>query len=389
MITNPAYTFSTYDAFSRIRSGSPVPNFRYRISHLIDASGVYSVDATRTSYGYGEIYTEWTNVSCKTRNSDTATGLLDVVTFGGFADFTASISAARSTAEGGFWSSASALESQGLTFLGELHQTIRMLRNPFQGVRNLVDDYISSVRKNARSIRRMSPRQAARYLGSQYLELSFGINPLVQDCKSIIASAIRLQDEVQVVPLRSYGKREVSTVAAPVIVSLANYGRLVRYQTTKQKVSVTCRGAYKLSRYSDAPLEAIADNFGLFPSGFAPTIWELLPYSWLVDYFSNIGGILAAASVCRGNIAWSNTAQVVEEVHTCTYGPGVNTTLTGHPLRGFQTGTHSPSTKERYRFNRSVGVGVPDFQVSLPGLNQSLNIAALIAQWRSTSRLLT
>lgn len=50
-------------------------------------------------------------------------------------------------------------------------------------------------------------------------------------------------------------------------------------------------------------------DFGIMPSQFLPTVWELIPYSWLVDYFTNMGDIVAAACRNYGDLSWySGTA---------------------------------------------------------------------------------
>lgn len=390
VITDPPYAYSSYDAFSRTRSGGPVPNYRARISMALDATGAYSVDATRTQYGHGEVYTEWTT-TCggkKNRDSDNVTGCMDLPTFGTFVDFTSKVNQARNDAFGRFWSQASSMESRGSTFLGELRETVGMLRNPFQGTRKLLDGYFSTLRKNSKYIRRLTPQAKRRYLASQYLELQFGWIPLIQDTKDILDSAIRISNEVELASLRSYSEISSSSSTGTTLSPVVNYTQLYRSSRTRQHARVTCRGAYKLTRYSESPIQAVRDNLGLLPSGFIPTVWELIPYSFAIDYFANIGDIISAACTCRGNIAWSCTSQVIEESQETNYSICTPAALSSVSLAGYAVGYHSPAQRTRYRFTRSAGVPTPSFQVSLPGFKQSLNLSALLAQWRSTSNSL-
>jgi hypothetical protein len=53
------------------------------------------------------------------------------------------------------------------------------------------------------------------------------------------------------------------------------------------------------------------DLFGFNPQNFIPAAWELLPWSFLADYFTNIGDILTASIVSTKHLAYTNRTEIV------------------------------------------------------------------------------
>lgn len=52
----------------------------------------------------------------------------------------------------------------------------------------------------------------------------------------------------------------------------------------------------------------------LLPQNWLPTAWDLLPYSWIADYFTNIGEIISGLSFVFSDLAWAQkTARSVTE----------------------------------------------------------------------------
>jgi len=277
---------------------------------------------------------------------------------------------------------------QGGVFVGELRETLRMIRNPGKGLRGLVDNWLTSARKQrSRSLRnsRGLPRstrasRARRELSDMWLENAFGWQPFINDIDDAARALNRRNNWVadpQVIT--GYGKsgsmdgKTQSTIV----------GKLCRWNRKMWKQKDAEVGIYgKTTAYVINPIKFNARLLGFTARDFAPTIWELVPYSFLIDYFTNIGDIIEAYSWGRTGLAWVKGAELRKCSRYHVYSPYKyysNTKDYGSSNGGFIT---SVSLKYRYPWD---GGFVPSLTFRVPGIGsmQWLNIAALAAGRRS------
>lgn len=193
------------------------------------------------------------------------------------------------------------------TFLGELLK---------DGLPSRPGEHTREAVKNIRS-----SRDLERGLGSEYLNTVFGWQPIVSDVNKF-AYAVRHAHKVLAQYERDAGKVVRRRYNFPVSVEretvsygdgnakyfpnnndlngVAPYGSWVRERTTTRSQWFSGAYTYYLpsdydSRHALARYATQADK--LFGVSLTPdTLWELAPWSWAVDWFSNAGDVLANVS---------------------------------------------------------------------------------------------
>jgi hypothetical protein len=193
---------------------------------------------------------------------------------------------------------------QGGVFLGELHEALRMIKNPARGLRKGLDSYKLAVERRAR---RTKTRTALdNTLADTWLEYSFGWAPLLNDVKDGAEALARLHGKVYSDSERiSARAEEIQHVLGSVVTRSVGFGLRYRYRLkTSHEATVIYRAGVGTELTSNA--EMARHLFGFRWEDFIPTVWELIPYSFLVDYFSNVGDVLSSWSHAPASLRWAN-----------------------------------------------------------------------------------
>lgn len=266
-------------------------------------------------------------------------------------------------------------------FLGELRESLRMIKSPAQALRRGVDEYVREARRRVKRTSR--PAIARRVLSGTWLEYQFGWKPLISD---ITDGAVALAGLAQTRPPFKMVRAKGSSVD-PISTSYddCGVGALVIPRTTigLKESTVVYRGVVKLN--CTPGISMSAQNLGFRWDQFVPTVWELIPYSFLVDYFTNVGDILQSWSYASSNMKWASKTVIVEREFTRTAGsPYWTGSLAG--LRTEWKNTSRPSRFASRAVARTPTVGsmVPTLELRLPdvGSLKWLNLASLAGQRR-------
>jgi hypothetical protein len=138
-------------------------------------------------------------------------------------------------------------------------------------------------------------------------------------------------------------------------------------------------------RQVDGSLLGKLEPFGFTFDEWLPTAWELLPWSWLIDYFSNVGDVITCGVADRSSLAWTNRSRVIsqKQVRTGWY----NEPLTkqsfapGKYISGYGTIAGFKANRRTVRRDRGYAIGSPTLSFELPGLpTQWANMTAVFAQ---------
>lgn len=185
----------------------------------------------------------------------------------------------------------------GMVFLGELRETLNMIRRPAYALRQALSKHLSKTKSLARRSRTRKELQLA--VNQTYLEFTFGALPLISDVKAgaVAFAEVLNRRDAGLRPIRSkrFGFEEKKVqfhgpVGVPWYVGTSLPAVCTRYTEEKIEVSYWTMQDYRLSRWERD--SSWATTFGISLNEFVPTVWELIPYSFVVDYFTNIGDIL-------------------------------------------------------------------------------------------------
>lgn len=260
---------------------------------------------------------------------------------------------------------------QGGVFLGELRETIHLVRHPLSGLRELLNQYVG----RCRSRRNLQGRDLAQHLSNQWLEFSFGALPLISDVEDGVSALVRLRNKRYCVPVKGF--YSLSSPTSSSIGTVDGYAGGYRYErhisyTASRKIvgEVYCK--------SNGDTAEIRQSLGLTVRDFIPTAYELIPWSFLVDYFSNLGEILDAWSFCQGDLAWYSDTFRREGLTEVRMYPDIPTTIFGNPVDEASGVPYQAYYRYRSFVRDSPVLGLPSLGFRLPGTSTKfLNIAAL------------
>lgn len=287
-------------------------------------------------------------------------------------------------------------EMAGGSFLGELRETVQMIRHPMNSLRRAFADYFSAVGHRFRGVRRAERykqsvlERRTRIVADLWLEFSFGLRPLLKDIDDAVAAYESLLAVESYKRISGIGESDSGSVGSTVRTSFDS--GLWWFQTTKSRqfASVKYYGEVFHRAEHENP-EAFARHFGLTVSEFLPTVYELFPFSWLADYFSNLGDIVSAYTMSLAGLKWHGRS-ILRTNRNMVFGlVDAETTKAsfGSEYR-YCSGTAGVASFESSRINRDIPIlGVPEFAFRFPGLvTQGVNIGAVILQGKNVQKLI-
>jgi hypothetical protein len=271
---------------------------------------------------------------------------------------------------------------QGGVFIGEIHEALSMIRNPFKILYKNQFSHIQSV-VNSRILRRMGraarPRAIRKVVADSWLEASFGWRPLLNDIDDGVHALAELSArhaDSQCVSSRGLDQKAGSPFKSPF--SAGNLA-IDRVYTTTEEASVRYRGAVAIEPPS---FKEGLHRFGISFADILPTAWELIPYSFLVDYFTNLGSIIEAATFNSSSVRWVwkgtrvAATQSVDFQHTNldTPPPGYYYEVVALSYMGNLSITNEIKTRSDF----SGQSWIPPLVFKIPGMSLKwLNLAAL------------
>ena len=202
--------------------------------------------------------------------------------------------------------------------LGELKETLQMLVNPLQGLYSFLkkNPFPRTLRLKLASRSALSKNQAKQF-SDWWLTARFGVVPFLNDVSSVIQEATRMvYRESPIMHSRSV-RPESSSQKESYTGTMFNvpvWGNV--YTRTRSRVMAT---VYYNRFYWDK-----YERYGLDWSQLPGIIWELIPYSFLMDRVVNIGQWLEVMrpkqnfTILGSTISYKTTSECIFHANTAT-----------------------------------------------------------------------
>lgn len=278
----------------------------------------------------------------------------------------------------------------------ELGKALSMIHRPASAIFDLLSGITNKLgRQKQAFLRRGATDALIKAASGSWLEFNFGWKNLH---RSVVGGCQAYHDWFK---LRQayyiHASGTVEDMIAPFPDTYGPYGlghiymRSIRQRTDNSRV--VYRGVVTRTKIGGALGQAL-ELVGLHPIvDFVPTLWELFPFSWLIDYFTNINDIISCKVFPQNQIAWCQETGIktrsvriistVDEAYTKSHATGLT-----NPSVSWQPSVLQYETRNITR-TKVFSPPVPGFHfhngLNTPwndaiGRDRMFNIAALLGQ---------
>jgi hypothetical protein len=271
---------------------------------------------------------------------------------------------------------------QGGVLIGEIRELMAMLRNPARALRASLDAYHNSLRSKKG---RVAKKDKQKVLTDTYLEYAFGWLPLLNDTRdaaeALAANYEKLKREVNTFTVSQTETQ--AEVLQPFIVTLGAH----RWSVTKSyKRLDICKLLGSMASVAPSPMLRTTRELGFSPYDFVPTVYNLVPWSFVLDYFSNTGEVLDAWAARDIKFEWAQMTSITRNQgdRRCADLTEEWLVSQGHvPLASlFSPGKYKVDSWAISRERMGVTDLLPDFQWEIPGIRQNFNLLALASKFK-------
>lgn len=203
------------------------------------------------------------------------------------------------------WAKASQPFLPAVHYLGEVKETIQALKSPMAGIRTVLDTARSRLKKRAP----WSDDPFSKQIAGAYLEHTFGTMPNVAMAKSLAEAAAESVVKIATDSIKRHAAKVTFPVADEEKTTLVTYVwgfGFFHYEATLRKTVTLSAGMYvrHLGNFTTKPNLA----------SIAAEGWELLPLSFVANWFVNVSQLLKECRPVPGQILGSwQTFKITEE----------------------------------------------------------------------------
>lgn len=257
--------------------------------------------------------------------------------------------------------------------LAELRELRGLIRSSASLATGLVDNLLK-IRKK--------PRDVLRYASDAWLTFSFGISPMMNDAKNLAESiaAYNNRNDHTIRLTGSHKKRWTSGFGTTggttgTVNSQVWYDSNINHSLSYKYIAALSIPLKTANDYS------YSDHFGLSFGQLPSTAWELVPYSWVIDYFTTAGAYLDDAFTA---VPGSTIFVCRDRIYTADY----TSHLTHRPNAGSTILSKKDDTArlKYFAFERQSLVALPGRsfrfktldEIGIHGVNKLLNLTSLL-----------
>lgn len=181
-------------------------------------------------------------------------------------------------------------EFEGMVFLAELRETMRMLRHPVAGY----VAFLEKIKKIARGTRGIGSDGRAYkilkdFIAGQWLHYRYGIMPLVHDAEALVKAIEALGHEEKRKTSRGFAtdvdERNL------MLSGTAGHWDVTKKVNTNQQTAVRAGILYSVDKSA---------SFGMRLQDVPAAAWEAIPFSFVSDWFLNLGDWVRAITPKAG-----------------------------------------------------------------------------------------
>lgn len=379
----------------RTKSGSSVPRYKEAIAGLTSATSSYSLIGKDV---------EWDDVSFSAVTEHPSTKKKIVYLLEGYGlgnrpihSALPSVGSVKGAAVAKFYSKiAEAIASfKGLVFLGEMRESLDTIGSCLKLIKNSLMSLWIFLRNSRRILRRALRKardrkqrrrliaNAERRVANRYLEFSFGVEPLIADIESLYATICKERVLTERLFARVREEGEIPSYSTASL--LAGCVLFNRTDTVKTVVKSSCTGGIKhVVPERPNALAGTAESLGLSLREVVPSLWELTPFSFLVDYFVNVSDLINTAVYGDTSLYYSCQSTIVKstvEVVLSAPRKGDDRYWT-YKVVGFDAGTVRVSLPYWNFTREALNPLNAGFRFTLPGASRKwINMVALFVSW--------
>lgn len=291
--------------------------------------------------------------------------------------------------------------------IAEFLSVVRQFGKPMDAIVDLSNRRLNRLelaRKGLSGSTTFKKQKWAEIVASTYLEYSFGLAPLISDVRGIAEAFARWKYEQtgeQRFRARLVSRAEDENARVydnPAVLDGIPNSWFVWEKS--HKVSTKVRVQYSVGMrsniYADfGSNDRLLELLGFTPRNWIPGLYEAIPWSWLLDYFTNMQDILEAGVTSTAGVTWiSKTVSTVTEhqVKHFVRGDATVARISSFGWTGRGTGTGGSYTVRRTTMQRTTpdSLGIPPLIYEHPfdSWKKSLNLAAVLMSRRASSSAL-